>query len=246
MYSAPDRPLAISHRGLSSRAPENSIPAFEAAIEAGAEGIELDVHASRDGTLFVHHDAAVRAGNEPADSDVRLIAEADARNLSSVELAPGVTVPSLDAVLDAVRGRVDVFIEIKAPGIEIAVSRCLRRHADCMDRCAVHAFDHRVARRMLELVPPLRTGILQVSYAVDSCAMMRAAGASDLWQHADFIDTALVTSVRACGGRVIAWTANSPEQWDALARMGVHGICTDRVDDYMLHASNRAPESAGR
>lgn len=245
MYSAPSLPRAISHRGLCTRAPENSIPAFNAAIEAGAEGVELDVHGSRDGTLFVHHDSSVGGLNERGESFEWTIAEVDAHTLSSVQLAPGVSVPTLDDVLDAIDGRVDIFIEIKAAGIESAVARCLKRHADCLDRCAVHAFDHRIVKRMLELLP-LRTGILQRSYAVDPCAVMRAAGAQDLWQHADFVDAALVTNVRACGGRVIAWTPNSPRQWDALAKMGVHGICTDRVDDYKRHLSNRAHESTGR
>jgi len=237
--------MAISHRGLCTRAPENSIAAFNAAIEAGAEGIELDVHGSRDGTLFVHHDAAVGGPSESGESVKSIIAEVDADSISSIQLAPGVAVPTLDDVLDAIGGRVDIFVEIKATGIESAVARCLKRHADCLDRCAVHAFDHRIVKRMLELLP-IRTGILQLSYAVDSCAVMRAAGAQHLWQHADFIDAALVMSVRACAGRIIAWTPNSPRQWDALAKMGVHGICTDRVDDYKRHLSNRAHESTGR
>ena len=56
MYSKQTLPEAVSHRGLRTAAPENSVPAFLAALEAGAEGIELDVHASGDGSVFVHHD----------------------------------------------------------------------------------------------------------------------------------------------------------------------------------------------
>ena len=59
MYSGTRLPLAISHRGLHANSVENTIPAFASAIEAGAEGIELDVHASADDILYVHHDPDV-------------------------------------------------------------------------------------------------------------------------------------------------------------------------------------------
>ena len=86
---------------------------------------------------------------------------------------------------------------------------------------------------MLELMPSLRTGILQVGYPVDSRAAMRSAGATDLWQHADFVDSLLVADVHAQAGRVIVWTANDESQWTMLSELGVDAICTDRVDSYV-------------
>ncbi|MEO5581004.1 MAG: glycerophosphodiester phosphodiesterase [Gemmatimonadaceae bacterium] len=226
MYSPPTRPKAISHRGIRARAPENSIPAFRHALEAGADAIELDVHASRDGILFVHHDAAI--------AGLGAISELDSGGISSSPLASELRIPTLDDVLAAVGDRAGVYIEIKAAGIERDVARCIRRHSANIANYAVHSFDHRASKRMLELLPSLRTGVLQVSYPIDSCAVMRASGATDLWQHADFIDSSLVTDVRACGGRVIAWTVNVAAEWTRLAEMGVYGICSDRVDEYVL------------
>jgi glycerophosphoryl diester phosphodiesterase len=86
---------------------------------------------------------------------------------------------------------------------------------------------------MLELIPSVRTGILQVAYPIDSSAAMRSAGATDLWQHVDFIDERLVSDVHAYGGKLIAWTANTTEQWQSLTDLGVDGICTDHVDRYV-------------
>lgn len=233
MYSAHAWPQAISHRGLRTRAPENSLPAFRAALAAGADAIELDVHASRDGTLFVHHDDAIALKAAGAESTPVRIAQLDSKILSRARLADDVSIPTLDDVLNEVAARALIYIEIKAPGVEADVVRCLRRHASIADSCAVHAFDHRVVKRMLELLPSVRTGILQVAYPIDTPAALRAAGAIDLWQHADYIDTALVNDVRAYGGRVIAWTVNDPAQWERLATIGVYGICTDRIDCYV-------------
>ena len=86
---------------------------------------------------------------------------------------------------------------------------------------------------MLELLPSVRTGILQVGYPIDSRTAMRAAGASDLWQHVDFIDERLVSDVHSSGGQLVAWTANEESQWKALAALGVDAVCSDRIDEYV-------------
>lgn len=237
MYANRPLPDAISHRGLSTSAPENSIPAFLAAMNAGADGIELDVHASSDGVVYVHHDPAiVTRDGDPGVA--RALASMDSAEISKVRLPGDVVIPTLDATLELVGTRTTLFVEIKAAGIENDVVRCLRRHDMAGENCAVHAFDHRIVKRMLELMPSIRTGLLQVAYPISSCAVMRAAGASDLWQHVDFVDSSLVADVHACGGRVIVWTANSARQWEALAKIGVDGICTDHVDDYVVWRRN--------
>jgi glycerophosphoryl diester phosphodiesterase len=235
MYSNRSLPEAISHRGLHDELPENTIPAFEAAINAGAVGIELDVHATADDVLFVHHDPHVAV-----DGSRAAIVDLDSKSISSLRLEGDITIPTLDATLEALGARVAVFIEIKAAGIEHTVTRCLRRHPQNLDAYAVHSFDHRIVKRMLELIPSVRTGVLQGSYPIDSCAIMRAAGATDLWQHAEFIDASLVAGVHACGGRVIAWTPNDAAHWERLSAAGVDCICTDRIGEYVDWRSKTA------
>lgn len=229
MYSNRPMPEAISHRGLRTSAPENSIPAFLAALSAGANGIELDVHASLDGVVYVHHDFDF----VDESGHTRALRATDSKEIDKARLEGDVSIPRLDQVLEAVGTKARVYIEIKPAGIENDVTRCLRRHFVGYDNYAVHSFDHRIVKRMLELIPSVRTGILQVGYPIDSCDAMRAAGASDLWQHAEFVDERLVADVRSCGGRLIVWTANNQTQWQRLAAIGVDGICTDHVDAYV-------------
>jgi glycerophosphoryl diester phosphodiesterase len=229
MYSNRPLPEAISHRGLRTNAPENSIPAFLAALDAGASGIELDVHASLDGIVYVHHDFDF----VDESGQTRAIRESDSKEIDKARLDADVAIARLDAVLEAVGTKARIYIEIKPAGIENDVTRCLRRHFVGYDNYAVHSFDHRIVKRMLELIPSVRTGILQVGYPMDSCAVMRAAGASDLWQHAEFVDERLIANVKSCGGRLIGWTANSEAEWRRLAMIGVDAICTDRVDEYV-------------
>jgi glycerophosphoryl diester phosphodiesterase len=79
--------LVIAHRGASSEVPENTLPAFERAIELGADFIELDVHADRAGQLVVTHDRP----------------------------RPGGAYPTLDEALDLMRGRIPAMVELKTP-----------------------------------------------------------------------------------------------------------------------------------
>lgn len=229
MYSKRPYPEAVSHRGLRTSAPENSIPAFAAAIEAGAEGLELDVHASGDGSVFVHHNPVFMDGSGAP----REFSRATTADIEKVRLAGETSIPKLDAVLEAVGKRARVYIEIKARSIENDVARCLKRHGALHENYSVHAFDHRVVKRMLELMPSIRTGILQVGYPIDSRAAMRGAGASDLWQHAEFVDSLLIADVHAGSGRLVVWTSNDEAQWKMLSDLGVDAICTDRVDAYV-------------
>jgi glycerophosphoryl diester phosphodiesterase len=64
---------------------------------------------------------------------------------------------------------------------------------------------------------------------MDPVASLRATHAEDLWQHVDYIDEDLVGQAHSIGARVIAWTANDSTRWPFLRRIGVGGICTDRI-----------------
>jgi glycerophosphoryl diester phosphodiesterase len=80
-----------------------------------------------------------------------------------------------------------------------------------------------------KILPAIRTGVLEVSRHIDPAISLQATGAEDLWQEVSFIDEDLVARIHAINGRVIAWTANDGDQWETLRKIGVDGICTDRI-----------------
>jgi glycerophosphoryl diester phosphodiesterase len=215
-------PEKISHRGAHQTLPENSVPAFLRAIELGADAIELDVHGTRDGALVVHHDPEVNARGARRQQ----IAQLTLAELDAYKLHDDVEIPTLPAVLSAIGTAAFVYVEIKAPSIEPLVTRCIRE-SDA--RCAIHSFDHRIVKNVKTIFPALRAGILEVSRHIDPTLSLTATGAEDLWQDVSFIDEELVARVHSVNGRVIAWTANDANQWETLSRIGVDGICTDRI-----------------
>ena len=219
-------PLRIAHRGAHAKYPENSLPAILEALEHGADGIEIDVHLSRDGVLIVHHDAEVKDG--------RHIAGLSSKEFAAIELAPGIPIPTLDEVLEAVATKAILFIETKAEGTEFPLLRAVRASRA---ESAVHSFHHETIRNLKLTMPALRAGILTSGNSADALAAARSVRADDIWHAESDIDRELVYGARQLGKNVIAWTVNSIARCAELTSLGVNGICTD--DLFLLPARAR-------
>jgi glycerophosphoryl diester phosphodiesterase len=216
------RPLVLAHRGASGYAFENSLEAFRLARAMGADGVELDIHATRDGALVVHHD--------PGLTGLGIIAEHTAAEVAGVRLPNGEPVPLLHEVFDAV-GDLRVWVEIKTlPAERDAVLLETLARGPHPARYAVHAFDHRIIARLGARAPTLRRGILSASRAVHPVDELRAAGATVLWQEASLTDRELVGEIHAAAGEVIVWTANTDAELARLAALGVDGLCGNFPD----------------
>jgi glycerophosphoryl diester phosphodiesterase len=199
---------------------ENTLPSFAAALAAGAQGTELDVHATLDGMVVVHHDAVTREGVEIAGVRWRDLQNADGDALGATPI------PSLAAVCDLIAERVELFVEIKGSGIEEAVTAALDGRSG---HFSIHSFDHATIGRLARARVPYRLGLLFEDAVENPGQLLAEYGASDAWPHRSLVDRPLVESVQRSGGRVIAWTVNSATEARRLAAYGVDGICTDDV-----------------
>ena len=200
------------------RVRENTLPSFAAALQAGADGIELDVHASADGVVMVHHDPHLAGGLE--------IAGTPWADLTRAAHQAGIEVPTLAAVCELVGARAELFVEIKGVGIEDEVLQVLAAHEG---RHAIHSFDHATIARLARRAGAPRLGLLFEHPVPDVGALLASHAARDAWPHHALVDASLVQSVHETGGRVIAWTANAPREIARLIALGVDGICTDDV-----------------
>lgn len=228
------RPSVIAHRGASGYEYENSRAAFRRAVMLDADGVELDVHATRDGALVVHHDADL-----PGLGPIGQLSLEEAR---TVPLRNGEMLPLLGEILDLV-GERDVWIEVKTlpeahdPQLFAAMDR-----GPAPGRYAVHSFDHRVVRRLGEARPALRRGILLSAYLDDPVAAMQAVGATTLWQEWQQVDQDLVNRVHAAGAALIAWTVNEIGDLERLSRLGVDGLCGNYPDRIRVAIAPRVEE----
>jgi len=222
------RPSIIAHRGASRDYRENTLPAFETALELGADGIELDVHSTSDGIVVVHHDADIRIGMEAGANETRAIAELSIRELNSLSVSDKTRVPSLEEVLSLVGDRADVYVELKGSGVEQAVVDVVQQ-SPAPRRCAIHSFDHVAVRAARRAAPAIPGGILLASRLADPAGALKAADARDYWIQWSWADAELVDSIHSASGRVIVWTPPNERSFRALAALGVDGICADDV-----------------
>lgn len=205
----------IAHRGVHDVFTENTIDAFQRALDLGFDAVELDVHVTADGICVVHHDESVVTPKFALS--IRGTFHDTLRSAASL-------LPRLEDVLDLIAGRAHGYVEIKSSDVESEIARVL---GASRAEASVHSFDHRSVLRMKRLLPALRTGILQTSRLVDCAHALHAAEANDLWQWHELVDSELVEQARTAGARVIAWTANTPSDWRVFKDLGVAGICTD-------------------
>ena len=222
------RPSIIAHRGASAHETENSLAAFRRAVALGADGIELDIHVSRDGQLLVHHD--------PDLPGLGPISGLEGTQVRMHRLANGELVPTLGEALAAIGNR-DVWVEVKA--LEACFDDVLLDgldHGPVPARYAVHAFDHRIVARLGRRRADLRRGVLLSSYLLDPLAPLLGTGATTLWQEQHLVDGELVERLHAAGCELIAWTVNSAADATRLTALGVDGLCGNWPDRIRLAA----------
>ena len=172
------RPLAFAHRGGSALAPENTLAAFDRGLALGADGLELDVHLSRDGEVVVHHDAdlerttnlrgplVARTADELARADAgywyrqagNVAAPTDASDVAPFPFrGHGHGVPTLATVLRRYPDtRVIIELKVDSPELARAVVAVVRR-VDAVDRVCLGSFGTRVLREVRVIDPAVAT-----------------------------------------------------------------------------------------
>lgn len=228
-FSSP-RPLVFAHRGGALLAPENTIAAFDNGLSLGADGIELDVRLSRDGTAVVHHDATL-------DRTTQLHGPVGAR--STDELAAA-NIPTLRSVL-ARYPNTRVIVEIKERSLALAraVIEDIRAGA-AVNRVCIGAFSRKPLREVRRLEPALATSAAreEVRWALyrSWCGWPVRNTPYVGYQIPEVAGTTRVVSPRfvdyahRAGLGVQVWTVNSEIDAEKLLRWGVDALITDRPD----------------
>jgi glycerophosphoryl diester phosphodiesterase len=219
-----------AHRGASTRAPENTLAAFGAALEDGAELVELDVHLTRDGHLAVIHDAETRRTTGTAG----IVAELSMAELRRLDAGghkgqqwAGEQIPELGDVFAAVRRCLLVNVEVKSGAAAVpTLARCVAEH-DMADAVIVSSFDPAVVRAVAALRPSLLAGLLVDRPAPDPVTAARESGAQLLHVRHMYLTVALVDLLHQAGLGALAWTVNAPAEMRRLAALGVDAILSD-------------------
>jgi glycerophosphoryl diester phosphodiesterase len=242
MYNG--RTLIFGHRGASAYAPMNTLPAFELAAQQGADGVELDVHFSKDKQLIVLHDFTVdhttNGKGYAHDMTLAQLKDLDAGSKKDPKFA-GVQIPTLDEVFAAIGQKLYVNVEIKSEtedtdGVEQAVADCLRRN-NMQERVIVSSFNPLALKRFREIMPEVPIGYLYMSDDQPFAEVMETLPHEARHPHHPMIDAAYMEWAKSNNYRVNTWTVNDPTRAVELKRLGVDAIITD-TPDVMREAIN--------
>ena len=211
-------PLVIAHRGVHNAGlTENTIPAFQAALDAGADMIELDVRRTGAGELAILHDHAI--GKVTLDSC----------SLDEFESQTGLRPPLLTDVLQWARGRIGLDVELKEDGYVAQLAPMLLDFACSSSDLIVTSFLDPVLTALHERAPALQLGLLLTWTADRFEQRAYACGAKTVLPEMKLIDEALVAGAKNAGLDLIAWDFMADEHPQLLADPRVKGVITDDV-----------------
>ncbi|MED4287264.1 glycerophosphodiester phosphodiesterase family protein [Priestia megaterium] len=232
----------VAHRGASAYAPENTIAAFDKAVEMKADYIEIDVQRSKDGKLVVIHDTTVDRTTD-GTGKVGNLTFNELRNLDAGswkgEQFVGAQIPTFDEILDRYRGKIGILIELKAPelypGIEENIAEKLKKRSldkPQNEKIIVQSFNHNSIKKMNELLPKVPIGVLTSSSAdATEQALQEFSTYADYFNPSYGIVTPdLVNQVHSLGMQIGSWTVRSQEAANFLLDVGVDAIITDYPD----------------
>ena len=228
----------IAHRGYSARAPENTLAALKAAVAAGADAVEFDLHTAACGTPVLFHDPMLsRTSNGVGPLRRRTLEQLktlDAGKWFSPEFA-GERIPSFEEAMRALQGRVPrVYAEVKGFRELEDVDRMVRlASAAGMLRTVVFlSMNWTLLDRMRGQDPTLAIGYVVEEAARIDEALERARGdaAALVDLRADLVDADLVRRIRGQGTEPAVWTVDDPAEATRLHGLGVGRITTNQVD----------------
>lgn len=243
--------LVFAHRGGAKLAPENTMPAFANGLALGSDGIECDIHLSRDGVPVVFHDKTLdRTTNASGPVSARTAEELSRVDAGYQFMAldgsrpfrgRGIGVPRLETVLTEFR-EVRVIIEMKQgePALARAVADVLRR-TNAVDRVCVGSFYRRGLAVLRAEHPAIATSAsenearwtLYRSWCRWPFGAARPYCAFQVPEHAGrlrVVSPAFVAQAHRDGARVDVWVVDAPEDMRRLFSWGVDGVITDRPD----------------
>ncbi|MDT8340515.1 MAG: glycerophosphodiester phosphodiesterase family protein [Longimicrobiales bacterium] len=247
----------IAHRGFSARAPENTLAAIRAALDAGADAVEWDMHAAACGTPVLIHDPTLERTTDGTGTVVEHTAEAlralDAGGWFHPDFA-GEPVPTFAEALALTEpAGVTVYAEVKGcrdPGDLDRMARTVRQ-AGMASRTVFISLDFGLVDHLARVAPEARVGYVvdrreRMDDALARARPLGQRGVVDPDRRFVLREPDLVGRIRSQGNDVAVWTVDDPDEAEALVRAGVRRLTTNRVTDLLRWREARNPEARPR
>ena len=228
-----ERPLVLGHRGARHAAPENTLAAFDLAIEEGADGVELDVRLAHDDEVVVMHDVSL--ARVTGGLDERPVDALDSFELAQIDVGGGEHPPTLRQVLDWARSRrTRLNVELKhdgsrTEGLAARVVELVRACAPLEGRVLLSCFHPGLVRKLARLAPdiPVAWLVHRRQRAFREGRGWKALGAAGINPEHALVTPGRMARWRDEGALINVWTVNEPDDALRLASLGVDTLISD-------------------
>lgn len=230
----------FAHRGFSGLYPENTMIAFEEAAKVeGCDGIEMDVHLTKDGEVVIIHDEKLDRTCVNGTGYVREYTLAQLEGFDMSYQFAGKCepqhIPTLKEYFEFVKDKPLVTnIELKTgifeyPGIEKKVYDLIMEYG-LKEKILISSFNHYSIRRIKELAPDLECGLLTETWIVDAGRYTRSVGAECLHPIFYNMTEEIVKEVKSCGIKINTWTVNEEKDLRTMIGRGVDSVIGNYPD----------------
>jgi glycerophosphoryl diester phosphodiesterase len=215
----------VGHRGAAAIMPENTIKGFRYAIELGVDYVECDVHLSRDHQVVVMHDATVdrTTNGRGAIRDLTLA------RIRTLDAGQGERVPTLDEVMETVRGEAHLLIELKGIGVERAAVEAVKAQG-MQEYVTFISFSLDRLALVREMGEDYRLGAIlpnPTEFDLARAVEMKAIGIDIQYSNLCFRH---VEAAHSLGLEVRAWNPDTWDEQQTMIALGVDGVSTNRPD----------------
>jgi glycerophosphoryl diester phosphodiesterase len=243
--------MVIAHRGASSYAPENTLAAFDLALQMGVRHIELDVDLTSDSHIVVIHDNTVDRTTNGSGPVTRHTLGAlrgfDAGSWFGAQFA-GERIPTFDEVLARYKGRAHIHAEIKgrSPSLSQRTADLIRKHG-MEGQVTITSFQNVRLEEMRACAPELPRGWLVREVTDAIIAQAHGMGVTQLCPRANAVTPELVRRLHAEGFVVRAWAVSTNELMQQVVQAGADGMTVNFPDKLIAYLkSHNAPQPAAR
>ncbi|WP_306519146.1 glycerophosphodiester phosphodiesterase family protein [Rheinheimera sp.] len=213
----------FAHRGVSGHFPENTLQAIQAALDCGADGIEIDVYALEDELVVIHDRELNRTTNGTG-----VLEDYSLPELLKLDAGAGEKIPILWQVLELVQNRCVLNIELKGHDTAALLVKLLHKARSELgtdwSTLLISSFHHPLLQQLKTLIPELAIGALTASIPLNYCAFATEIGAVSVHCDRAFIDEKMVQDAKQRGLKVYVYTVNNEREARRLQQMGVDGI----------------------
>ncbi|KAF2327128.1 glycerophosphodiester phosphodiesterase [Flavobacterium nitrogenifigens] len=222
--------LKIAHRGAKAYEPENTLQAFQKALDLNSDGIELDVHLSSDGHIIVIHDETIdRTTNGKGLVNDFILAE-----LKSFLIDGKYQIPTLNEVFDLVDKRCLINIELKGLGTPSKVVQLIEEYISeknwNYDHFIISSFDWDMLEETSNLNSNISIGVLTEENIDTALAFAEKIKAKAIHPDFNLLNEENVQQIQEKGFQVLPWTVNSKEDIQKVKSYKVDGIISDNPD----------------